>query len=33
MTAEEMTKKKQTKKKTTQFIAHISPYIVLLLVK
>lgn len=31
MTAEEMTKKK-TKKKT-QFIAHISPYIVLLLVK
>lgn len=31
MTAEEMTKK--TKKKKTQFIAHISPYIVLLLVK
>lgn len=29
MTAEEMTKKK----KKTQFIAHISPYIVLLLVK
>lgn len=32
MTAEEMTKKK-TKKTKTQFIAHISPYIVLLLVK
>lgn len=30
MTAEEMTKKP---KKKTQFIAHISPYIVLLLVK
>lgn len=32
MTAEEMTKKTNQKKKT-QFIAHISPYIVLLLVK
>lgn len=32
MTAEEMTKKQKNKNKT-QFIAHISPYIVLLLVK